>query len=168
MRELWCDFDGVIVPNGLTDINIAGITSETFVDLVTNAYLKNPVTSKTIKAIISGYRKTDSKVNIITGRKKSYLSDLTEMILEEHNIEVDKIYYYPEENPYVVSEYYGWKTEVINESINSGNCREIRVIDDDKELLRHLRERISYDLLNLTHYEFFKDGSEEIEELYQG
>lgn len=166
MKELWCDFDGVIVPNVLSEINTSDITIEEFTELVTKFYLSNPITSQIIRNIISEYKSDGSKANIITGRKKSYLSDITERILDDHNITVDRIYYYPEEGRYVVSDYYDWKAYVISNSLALAPNKEVRVIDDDKGLLKNIKKNISYDNLTLTCYEFFKDGSETLKNLY--
>jgi len=160
MKELWCDFDGVIVHNVASGLNISGISQDEFTTLVTKAYQDNPITSATIKNIISDYKRTGSKVYIITGRKESDFGDMTEQILEEKNIEVDHIYYYPEESSYVVSEYYGWKASVIGASAKSDPKTAIQVIDDDRGLLEYLKENIVSDNLVLTCYELFKDGNE--------
>ncbi|MEA3465125.1 MAG: hypothetical protein U9R29_03840 [Thermodesulfobacteriota bacterium] len=160
MKELWCDFDGVIVSNEMHNINTANIPPGEFADLVTKAYNDNPVTSATIRAVIADYKGQGFAVNIITGRKKSYLSATTEKILREHGIKVDQIFYYPEENSYVMAEYYDWKSSIIARATESHPQPAIRVIDDDKGLLLHLKDNLTADKLQLTHYEFYPDGRE--------
>lgn len=160
MKELWCDFDGVIVCNEMHNINTSNITPYEFADLVTKAYIRNPIASDTIKQLISEYKDSGATVNIITGRKRFFLSEVTEKILQSHSLAIDNIFYYPESYGYVVSDYYAWKASVIGESSKSNQLSEIRVIDDDKGLLLHLKENIVFDNLLLTHYEFFADGSE--------
>lgn len=160
MKELWCDFDGVIVCNEMKNINTSNITPHEFAALVTKAYNENPIISTTIKQLISEYKNSGATINIITGRKKSFLSALTEDILQNHSLAVNDVFYYPENYGYVMSEYYAWKLTVIRESASNNQLTEIRVVDDDKGLLLHLKENIQYDNLLLTHYEFFADGSE--------
>lgn len=160
MKELWCDFDGVIVCNEMKNINTSNITPHEFAALVTKAYNENPIVSTTIKKLVSEYRNSGATINIITGRKKSFLSALTEDVLRDHTLPVNNIFYYPEEYGYVMSEYYAWKLSVIGKSATDSKVTEIRVVDDDKGLLLHLKENIQFENLLLTHYEFFADGSE--------
>ena len=160
MTELWCDFDGVIVCNEMRNINTSDITSDEFAALETKAYNKNPIVSPTAKKLVSEYREQGASVNIITGRKQSYLSAITEKVIRDHALAIDKISYYPEDYAYVMSDYYAWKASVIGRSAISNQVVEIRVIDDDKGLLLHLKENLQHENLLLTHYEFFADGSE--------
>ncbi len=160
MKELWCDFDGVIVCNEMHNINTSNISSQDFTALVTKAYNENPITSDTIKTIMSEYQADGATVNIITGRKKSYLSEITEKVILEHSLNIDNIFYYPEEHAYVMADYYAWKASVIGQSIQLSQATQVRVIDDDKGLLEHLRENLVHKNLLLTHYELFADGSE--------
>lgn len=160
MKELWCDFDGVIVCNEMHNINTSNITPHEFAALVTKAYNKNPIASATIKQLISEYKNSGATINIITGRKKSFLSELTENVIQSHSLSVDNIFYYPENYGYVMSEYYAWKSSVIGGSATNYQVTEIRVVDDDKGLLLHLKENLQFGNLLLTHYEFFADGSE--------
>jgi len=160
LKELWCDFDGVIVPNVISGINISGISRDEFTKLVINAYQDNPIISESIKVLISENKKVGSKIYIITGRKELDFRDMTEKVLEENNIEVDHIYYYPEESNYEAAEYYEWKARVIGASAKSDPSTAIRVIDDDQGLLEYLKENILSNNLVLTHYEFFMDRNE--------
>ena len=160
MKELWCNFDGVIVCNEIHNINTSEITSEEFVALVTEAYSDNPIVSPTAKKLVSEYREQGAAVNIITGRKESYLSAITEKVIRDHALSIDKVFYYPEGYAYVMSDYYVWKASVIGRSAISNQVAEIRVVDDDKGLLLHLKENLQHENLQLTHYEFFADGSE--------
>lgn len=160
MKELWCDFDGVIVCNEMHNINTSNLTPTAFAALVTKAYNENPIASTTIKQLISEYKNSGAMINIITGRKESFLSALTEYVLQNHSLAVDNIFYYPENYSYVMSEYYAWKLSVIGKSAANNQVTEIRVVDDDKGLLLHLKENIQFENLFLTHYEFFVDGSE--------
>lgn len=160
MKELWCDFDGVIVCNEMKNINTSNITPDDFAALVTKAYNENPIVSTTIKKLISEYKSSGATINIITGRKRSFLSALTEDVLRNHTLPINDIYYYPEDYGYVMSEYYAWKLSVIGKSATDSKVTEIRVVDDDKGLLLHLKENIQFENLLLTHYEFFADGSE--------
>lgn len=160
MKELWCDFDGVIVCNEMRNINTSNISSEDFTALVTKAYHENPIVSPTVKKLVAEYQGQGATVNVITGRKQSYLSAITEKVIRDHALPIDKVFYYPEDGQYVMSDYYAWKASVIGESANVNKVTEIRVVDDDKGLLLHLKENLAFEKLLLTHYEFFADGSE--------
>jgi hypothetical protein len=160
MKELWCDFDGVIVSNQMHNINISNIASEEFADLVIEAYSKNPIVSPTAIRLFFEYQKLGASVNIVTGRKESCLSAITEKVIRDHALAIDKVFYYPEDYAYVMSDYYAWKASIIGRSAIGNQLSEIRVVDDDMGLLLHLKENLPHENLHLTHYEFFADGSE--------
>ena len=164
MKELWCDFDGVIVPK-IADINTAGISSEEFADIVKTAYQCKPFVSPAIRDLISRYNNDNGRVYIITGRKKSYLSEITEKVLEDHNILVDGIYYYPEKNRYVMEEYYAWKASVIKSTFKNDPEKSVRVIDDDRGLLTYVKQELQCTNLSLICYEIFPDGMEKTKQI---
>ncbi len=127
MKELWCDFNGVIVCNEMLNINTSEITSEEFASLVTEAYSKNPVVSPAAKKLVSEYREQGATDNIITGRKESYLPTITEKVIRDHALAIYKVFYYPEDYAYVISDYYAWKASIIGRSAIHNQIAKIRI-----------------------------------------
>ena len=158
MKQIWCDFDGVIVKNEMHNANTAKVTPAEFHLLATKAYEQNPAASYAIKKLIRQNRINGARVSIITGRKKSTLGFLTQKVLKDHKIEVDALFFYPEENSYTQKEYFSWKTTVISSSMKKTDNLETWVIDDDLQLLNHLKTHLPTGRLCLTHYELNPNG----------